>query len=39
MQEKIITKGDEAYEMFILYYGEVGVYPDDMAERCVATLS
>ena len=37
--EIIITKGEEANEMFILYSGEVGVYINDDHTKCVAILN
>ncbi|CDW76421.1 cyclic nucleotide-binding domain containing protein [Stylonychia lemnae] len=36
--EKIIIKGEEAHEMFILYSGDVGIYLDQECQKCVATL-
>ena len=38
-REKIITNGEEAYEMFIVYQGEVGVYVDNECSKCVAVLN
>jgi CRP-like cAMP-binding protein len=38
-KEKIIEKGDEAEEMFILYSGEVGVYVDNECKNPLAVIS
>ena len=34
----VINKGEDAFEMFIIYSGEVGVYTDSEREKCVAVI-